>query len=106
MSVKTADIRLAADFAAEMRERIEAGECVRLELNIHWAMTLLAALQLALREPSMDGPYSAILHVIARSIEDRIGTTPAAKEICRRGWFEEYDQRIDPDLPVTNGQPN
>src|SRR5882762_6412263 len=99
MNAQTTEGELRIAFALEMTRRMEAGECVSLGMNLQCAFNLLGALQLVLCQPGFSPLTFAILNGIAESLEEKLGATPACKEVCRRGWMREYDRGIDPDLP-------
>src|SRR5262245_44185879 len=74
--------------AGELEELINR-EPVTLELRPLQAWALLGNLQLALIHERNKGATARIGRQIAKLLEREIATTPALKEIVRRGWKGE-----------------
>jgi hypothetical protein len=74
--------------ASELQELINR-EPITVELRPFEAWALLGNLQLALTHERNRGATARIGRQIAKSIERQIATTPALKEIVRRGWKGE-----------------
>jgi hypothetical protein len=78
-------------FTAEMRALVESGAGLPFIFDPLEAFTLLGLLQLALRHPKIDGFPREFGQGLAHNIEERIGKTPAIREIARRGWQSSED---------------
>ena len=104
MNAETPEDQLGAGFISEMLQRTLDGDRVELGLSLDFAFSVLAGLQLALRHPGTTGLAAARMREIACYLEEQLGRTPAAKEVCRRGWLAEYDGVIEEPWMDLNGR--
>jgi hypothetical protein len=74
--------------ARELRE-LTNHEPIVVELQPLQAWALLANLQLALTHERNEGATARVGRQIAKLLEGEVATTPALKEIVRRGWRGE-----------------
>ena len=74
--------------ALELRE-LDTREPILIELRPLQAWALLGNLQLALGHARNTGATARVGRQIARLLEREVATTPALKEIARRGWKGE-----------------
>jgi hypothetical protein len=74
--------------ALELRE-LDTREPILIELCPLQAWALLGNLQLALGHERNTGATARVGRQIARLLEREVATTPALKEIARRGWKGE-----------------
>jgi hypothetical protein len=74
--------------AIELRE-LDTHEPITITLRPLQAWALLGNLQLALRHERNTGATARVGRHIARLLEREVATTPALKEIARRGWKGE-----------------
>jgi hypothetical protein len=74
--------------ALELRE-LDTREPILIELRPLQAWALLGNLQLALGHERNTGATARVGRQIARLLEREVATTPALKEIARRGWKGE-----------------
>jgi len=85
------DKELFAQFSKEFAELDKDVQPVLLTMTKVQAWALMSQLQLALRHPENTGRTSTMAREIAETIERNVATTPALKEVARRGWHQEYD---------------
>ena len=78
-------LRVAGAELEQLRQRSP----IRFELKAIDAWALVGNLQLALLHGSNRGASARIGRRIARSLEHALATTPALKEIVRRGWKQQ-----------------
>jgi hypothetical protein len=76
--------------AVELRE-LSYRDSIIMEMRPLQAWALLGNLQLAIVHESNKGATARIGRQIAKLLEREIATTPALKEIARRGWKGEID---------------
>lgn len=96
---------LSEEQERELLDRVTAEAVARpefilpLHLDLHTAMCLVGALQLALRHPRNIGPASQIVRNIADSIIDRLAVDglQATAEMLRLGDRAEYDTQYEVD---------
>ena len=74
--------------AIELRE-LDTREPITIKLRPLQAWALLGNLQLALGHERNTGATARVGRHIARLLERAVATTPALKEIARRGWKGE-----------------
>jgi hypothetical protein len=83
--------KLLKTAAIDLRE-LDSGEPITIRLHPVQAWALLGNLQLALGHERNTGATARVGRQIARLLEREVATTPALKEIARRGWKGEIPE--------------
>jgi hypothetical protein len=68
-----------------------SGAIVFSKLTFAEAWAALAAIQLACRHPSFDGPMRCLAVSYTRAIQNVICVTPELVEVAQKGWVPEFD---------------
>ena len=84
--------QLKEQFSIEFRALCEDKQTVLFELGKSEAWAIFSQLQLALRHPKNNGATANIARKIAEDLERQLATTPALKEVARRGWDAKFDE--------------
>jgi hypothetical protein len=82
-------------YTAELKQLEEVGFQIHISLKPVLAVSIISALQLALRHPNFKGPVSVIVFNFIRMLSDEFkGRAPFTAEVIRRGGLKEYDQAV------------
>jgi hypothetical protein len=86
---------LFQNYKAELEQLEKAGFQIHISLKPVLAVSIISALQLALRHPNFKGPVSVIVFNFIRMLSDEFkGRAPFTAEVIRRGGLREYDQPV------------
>src|SRR5262245_55954329 len=92
--LNNADLMALAE--RELVDLTHTGVTAPVNLRPGSAMQLLSICQFFLRVKQAAGtPTAQFAHKLADLITTQICTTPGLKELARRGWEEQYDERQD-----------
>jgi hypothetical protein len=92
-----------AQYTAELKQLEEVGFQIHISLKPVQAVSIIGALQLALRHPGFKGPVSVIVFNFIRMLSNEFkGRAPFTAEVIRRGGLREHDQPVKQHKKGTN----